>query len=69
MAIDKIATDSTQALISYGTGGGSVAFAWLLDISTTAQAVAVILGMLVVALRLAHDILKFIRYLKEDHKK
>lgn len=47
-----------QAVASYGLGGGLITLS-LAEIANTMQQVAIILGCLIVALRLLHDILMF----------
>jgi hypothetical protein len=50
-----------HAAVSYGSGMLAVVLGHLLEIATWAQAIAVILGCLVVAVRLAHDVLRLYR--------
>lgn len=60
--------EMVQSAISYGVGGGVAGAAWLIDAGEAAQAIAFILGAIVVAIRLLHDALRFYRYWKTDKK-
>lgn len=57
--------ETADSMTSYAIGGGSVFIASLVEVATYAQSIAIILGCLVVAIRLVHDSVRLIRYLKE----
>jgi hypothetical protein len=60
-------TSNKESLESYALGGGltTAAIKWA-EIVTFFQSLAIVLGCLVVAVRLIHDIVRLIRYLKGD---
>lgn len=55
----------TQAVASYGTGVAAMTLPSFMEIANYAQALAIILGAVVVAVRLIHDSIKLYRLLKE----
>ena len=65
--IDRITQkqETAQSVISYSAGGGLVGFASLSDIASYAHQWAIILGCMVVAVRLAHDAIKLVRYVRK----
>jgi hypothetical protein len=54
-----------DSAVSYAIGGGSAIAATLVDISTIAQSLAIIIGCFVVFVRLIHDSFRLYAYLKE----
>lgn len=56
--------ETAQSVTSYAIGGGGAFIATLVDISHTAQALAIIIGCIVVAIRLVHDSVRLYRYIK-----
>ena len=61
----QVKAEIAQSAISYGSGGGLLAFASLADLANAASQVAIILGCLVVAIRLVHDAVALFRFLKK----
>ena len=54
-----------QSAISYTGGATMLGAASLADLASTAQSVGLILGCLVIAVRLAHDIIALVRFIKK----
>jgi hypothetical protein len=52
-----------QSIASYGLGGGLITLS-LSDMAAKAQQIAIILGCLVVAVRLIHDVIALYRKIK-----
>lgn len=57
--------DMVDSATSYAAGGGIVVASKLMEVGHAAQAIGLVLGCLIVAVKLAHDIVKFYRYLKK----
>jgi len=58
-------SEIVQSVQSYAIGSGGVMLASLVHIADYAQALAIILGCVVVTVRLVHDGLRLIRYIKK----
>ncbi len=61
--------ENIDSAVSYGMGGFAYLIGSLPQIADTMQHIAIILGCLVVAVRLAHDTMRFVKFLrtgKED---
>ncbi len=56
--------ENTQMAVSYGIGAFSAMLAALPQIASVAQQIAIILGCIVVAVRLAHDTTRLYDYWK-----
>lgn len=56
-----ITKETVDSAISYGTAGGSVALGVLVEVSHYAQAIAIILGCIIAAVRLTTDAVKLYR--------
>lgn len=56
--------DLIQSAVSYGSGGTMITFATLADLASNAQALALIAGSLIVLIRLIHDVVALIRFIK-----
>ena len=75
MPVDKIAKvvntkyEAGQSLVSYASGSGLASASLLSDVSSIAQVTALSLGCLVVAIRLVHDCIVLVRYVKSGDKK
>ena len=54
-----------NSAVSYGIGVFSLIIASLPEIANVAQNLAIILGCGVVAIRLAHDALRFLHYIRD----
>lgn len=54
-----------QSAISYTIGGGGAYVATLMDASQVAQALALIVGSVVICIRAIHDGVKLYRYIKK----
>lgn len=65
--IDKLQQkqEVIQSTISYASGGSLIGLASLADIAQQAQAWALILGCIVVAIRLVHDLIALIRFIQK----
>lgn len=60
--------EAVQSAVSYGSGGGLIGLASLPDLAHFAQDWAIILGCLVVAVRLIHDAIALVRFIKKKPK-
>lgn len=54
-----------QSAISYGGGSGLIGLATLADVANMAQAVGLILGCVVIAIRAIHDAINLYRFIKK----
>jgi hypothetical protein len=60
--------ENLESAISYGVGISGFSVASLADLTSMAQSAIVFLTLLVVAIRLAHDAVRFIRFIKSNEK-
>ena len=58
-----------QSAISYLSGSSLASASLLSDVTTIAQLIALSLGCIVVAIRLVHDCIVLVRYIKSGDKK
>ncbi len=56
--------ENIDSAVSYGMGGFAYIIASLPTVADTAQHIAIILGCLVVVVRLAHDTMRFLKFLR-----
>lgn len=57
--------EALDSVVSYGIGGGSALMATLMNITSEAQALAIIFGCFVVFIRLVHDTVKLFRFIRD----
>lgn len=58
--------ENAQAAMSYAVGGMAVTTSLsLADVATTSQQLAIVFALVVVILRVVHDTVRLIRYLKD----
>lgn len=60
--------EAIESVISYGIGGGGALTAYLMDASQIAQAIAIIIGCIVISIRLIHDAVKLYRFIKKGEE-
>ncbi len=62
--VHSMKQESLESATSYGVGGLGISMGALIDVSQGAQAIAMILGCFVVAIRLVHDAMNLYRVWK-----
>lgn len=56
--------ETVDSMQSYVIGGTGITLASLADVASAFQSIAIILGAIVVAIRLIHDAVRLLHYLK-----
>ncbi|CAB4139837.1 hypothetical protein UFOVP353_52 [uncultured Caudovirales phage] len=69
MNIIQQKNEALESVSSYAIGGGGAMMAFLIDLSNLAQAMAIIFGCLVVLVRLVHDSVRLIRFIRDNNKR
>lgn len=55
-----------QSVLSYGVGGGGALLSSMLNVADYFQAIGIMLGCLVIFVRLVHDVIRLVRYVKNE---
>jgi hypothetical protein len=61
--IDK--HETTESVISYGLGCSAVVLSWICEATQLWQALALFIGVIIVAIRAIHDGVRLIRYIRK----
>lgn len=61
----RMRNETTESIISYGLGCGTALLGWICEATTFFQALALLIGVVVISIRAVHDGVRLFRFLRE----